>query len=76
MITVRPAGEDIDAYVGTWNAITPDEPTSVEEQASRLAREPRRLYHLAEDGDDVVGCGYAGPADSPGRGFVAPRVLP
>ena len=76
MITVRPAGEDIDAYVGTWNAITPDEPTSVEEQASRLARDPRRLYLLAEDGDDVVGCGYAGPADSPGRGFVAPRVLP
>ena len=76
MTAVRPAGEDLAAYVATWNAITPDEPTSVEEQASRLAREPRRLYLLAVDDGRVVGCGYAGPSDSPGRGFVAPRVLP
>ena len=76
MTVVRPAGEDLAAYVATWNAITPDEPTSVEAQARRLEREPRRLYLLAEDGGRVVGCGYAGPSDSPGRGFVAPRVLP
>ena len=76
MTVVRPAGEDLAAYVAMWNAITPDEPTSVEAQARRLEREPRRLYLLAEDGGRIVGCGYAGPSDSPGRGFVAPRVLP
>ena len=76
MITVRPPGDDLAAYVAAWNTVTPDEPTSVEQQRSRLGREPRRLYLLAEDDGRVVGCGYAGPSDSPGRGFVEPRVLP
>jgi mycothiol synthase len=76
MIATRPAGADLDAYVATWNAITPDEPTSAEEQRSRLERDPRRLYLLAEEDGRIVGCGFAGPSDSPDRGFVQPRVLP
>ena len=68
---------DLEAYVAVWNAITPeDTPALVEQQRERLEREPRRLYLLAEDDGRSVGCGFAGPSDSPGRGFVAPRVLP
>ena len=37
---------------------------------------PRRLYLLAELEGAVVGCGFGGPSDSPGRGLVSPRVLP
>jgi mycothiol synthase len=75
-IVIGPADGDLDAYVETWNAITPDEPTTVEQQRERRARDPRRLYALAVEGGAVVGCGFAGPSDSPGRGFLSPRVLP
>jgi mycothiol synthase len=76
MIVVRPADRDLDAYVETWNAIAPDEPATVAQQRERRARDPRRLYTLALDGGAVLGCGFAGPSDSPGRGFLSPRVLP
>jgi mycothiol synthase len=66
--------DELDAYVAVWNAITPDEPATVEQQRERRERDPRRLYLLAEEGG-TVGCGFAGPSDSPGRGFVEPRVL-
>jgi mycothiol synthase len=74
MIAVRPAARDLEAYVTAWNALAPDEPTSVELQRDRLEREPRRLNLLAEQDGCVVGCGYAGPSDAPERGFVLPRV--
>ncbi len=78
MTTLRPATSDADlrTYVETWNALTPAQLTSVQLQRERRARDPRRLYLLAEASDAVVGCGFAGPSDSPGRGFLAPRVLP
>jgi mycothiol synthase len=76
MTLVRPAADDdLEAYVAVWNAITPDEPATVEQQRERRERDPRRLYLLAEEAT-AVGCGFAGPSDSPGRGFAQPRVLP
>jgi mycothiol synthase len=76
LVSLRSAEQDLEAYVATWNQIAPDEPASTEEQRSRLERDPRRLHLLAEEGGRIVGCGFAGPSDSPGRGYVEPRVLP
>jgi mycothiol synthase len=67
---------DLEAYVAVWNAITPAEPVTVEQQRERLAGDPQRLYLVAERGGQVRGCGFAGPSNSPGRGFLSPRVLP
>jgi len=67
---------DLQAYVETWNAVTPEEPTSVDRQRERRARDARRLYLLAEEDGMLVGCGFAGPSDNPDRGFLSPRVLP
>lgn len=75
--SIRVVGDDeLATYVAVWSAVTPDEPTSVEQQRERRRRDPRRLYVLAERGGEVVGCGFAGPSQSPGRGAVAPRTLP
>ena len=77
MIDVRVAEDDeLDAYVAVWNAITPAEPSDPEQQRERRARDPRRLYLVAERDGDVVGCGFAGPSQTEGRGFLSPRVLP
>jgi GNAT superfamily N-acetyltransferase len=75
---IRRAERDADlaAFVEVWNAITPAEPTSVEVVRERWAREPVRLYVVAERDGAIVGAGFAGPSDSPGRGFLSPRVLP
>ena len=67
---------ELPSYVEVWNAITPDERATIEQQRDRRERDPRRLYVLAEADGRAVGCGFAGPSDSPDRGFVAPRVLP
>ncbi len=76
MTTFRPAlsDEDLQTYVELWNTVTPGE-ASVEQQRKRRERDGRRLYLLAEHEGAIVGCGYAGPSDSPDRGFLAPRVL-
>ena len=77
MIGVRVAEDDeLDAYVAVWNAITPAEPSDPDQQRERRARDPRRLYLVAELDGEVVGCGFAGPSQSEGRGFLSPRVLP
>lgn len=78
MTTIRPAhsDDDLQAYVATWNALAPDQPTTVERQRERRERDARRLCLLAEEDARVVGCGFAGPSDSPDRGFLSPRVLP
>ena len=68
--------DDVESYVALWNAVTPEEPAFFEQQWERLQSDARRLYLLAEHDRDVVGCGFAGASDSPGRGFVSPRVLP
>jgi mycothiol synthase len=72
----RIGGEELDAYVAIWNAITPDEPASAGQQRERLERDGQRLHLLVEEDGGVVACGFAGPSDSPGRGFLSPRVLP
>lgn len=75
-VSLRQAGAaDLDAFVAVWNAITPEEPVTVESQRSRLGRE-RRLSLIAELDGEVVGCGLGAPSDSPERGVVQPRVLP
>jgi mycothiol synthase len=77
MMDIRPAEDhELDAYVAVWNAVTPDEPADPAQQRERRERDGRRLYLLAERGDAVVGCGFAGPSQSEGRGFLSPRVLP
>ena len=77
MIRVRAAHDDeLDVYVGVWNAITPAEPADVDQQRERRARDGRRLYLLADLDGALVGCGFAGPSQSEGRGFLSPRVLP
>ena len=63
------------AFVAVWNAITPEEPVTVESQRARIGRE-RRLSLIAELDGEVVGCGLGAPSDSPERGVVQPRVLP
>jgi mycothiol synthase len=67
---------ELEAYVGVWNAITPEEPTTLELQRERRRRDPRRLYLLADQDGRAVGAGFGGPSQSKGRAHVAPRVLP
>lgn len=78
MIAIRSAEADADlaAYIDVWNAVTPDEPADLEQQRQRRARDSRRLHLVAERDGRPVGCGFAGPSDSPNRGFLEPRVLP
>lgn len=42
----------------------------------RWQRQPERLYLVAEREGCIVGNGMVGPSDSPGRTFIAIRVLP
>lgn len=67
---------EYEVLASIWDAVTPREPIDLELAQSRAAREPRRLYLLAEREGELVGCGFAGPSQSEGRGFVSPRVLP
>jgi mycothiol synthase len=67
---------EVEAYVDVWNVVTPDDPALLEQQWERRERDPRRLYLLGERDGQVLGCGFAGASDSPGRGFLSPRVLP
>jgi len=77
-VNVRPVESDGDlaSYVSVWNAVDPANPVAAEQQRARQQRDGRRLLLLAEGDGAVVGCGFAGPSDSPTRGYVAPRVLP
>jgi mycothiol synthase len=68
--------DELDAYVAIWNAVTPAEASTAQLQRERRVRDGRRLYLLADGPGGAEGCGYAGPSDSPTRGWVAPRVLP
>jgi mycothiol synthase len=76
MIREAVTDAELEAHVGVWNAITPEEPTTVELQRERRRRDPRRLYLLAERDGAAVGAGFGGPSQSEGRAHVAPRVLP
>ncbi len=61
--------------VAVWNAITPREPVSAEVIEERWARQPERLYLVAEDRGGVVGAALVAPSDSPGRISLEVRVL-
>jgi GNAT superfamily N-acetyltransferase len=63
---------DLAVWCDVWGAITPREPLRIEDQLRRLERQPERLQLLA----DEVGIGLVAPSDSPGRLFLAVRVLP
>ncbi|HET6641903.1 MAG TPA: GNAT family N-acetyltransferase [Gaiellaceae bacterium] len=71
---IRPAETDADlaAWCEVWNAITPREPIRVDEVKRRIARQPERLYLVADD----AGAGCVAPTDSAGRLYVGVRVLP
>ena len=76
---IRPVETDADleVYVAVANAVLPDDiPWSVEKLRERRRRQGRRLYLLAEESGKPVACGFAGPSDSAGRGFLTARVLP
>jgi mycothiol synthase len=63
---------DLGVWCDVWNAITPREPVRVEDQLRRLAHQPGRLQLLSGG----VGAGLVAPSNSPGRLFVAVRVVP
>ena len=74
---IRRAGTDADlaAWCAVWTAITPREPSTLEQVKRRLEREPERLYLIAEKGGRVVGAGFVGPSQSEERTAVSVRVL-
>jgi GNAT superfamily N-acetyltransferase len=67
---------ELEEYVAIWNEVTPDEPADLRQQRERRERDPQRLYLLAEVDGATVGAGFAGRSDTPGRGFLSPRVVP
>jgi mycothiol synthase len=72
MIRRAETDADLARWCEVWNAITPREPITVEQLKRRLARQPERLYLVA----DSVGAGLVAPSDSPGRLYLGARVLP
>ena len=76
MIRRAETDADLAAYCDVWNAITPREPTRLEDVKRRLERQPERLYLVALEQEEVVGLGFCGPSQSPERTAVVVRVLP
>src|SRR5215210_6405470 len=72
MIKRAEGDADLARWSEVWNAITPREPVELEAVKRRLARQPERLYLVA----DGVAAGLVAPSDSPGRLFLGVRVLP
>jgi mycothiol synthase len=72
MIRRAETDADLAAWCEVWNAITPREPVTVEDQQRRLARQPERLQ-LVVPGKGVA---LVSPSDSPGRLYLGVRVLP
>jgi len=72
MIRRAETESDLATWCEVWNAITPREPVKVEDQLRRLARQPGRLQLRSGE----VAAGLVAPSDSPGRLYVAVRVLP
>jgi mycothiol synthase len=75
MIRRAETDADLAAYCEVWNAITPREPTRVEDVKRRIERQPERLYLVVREGDEVVGLGFCGPSQSPERTALVVRVL-
>jgi GNAT superfamily N-acetyltransferase len=68
--------DDLAKLCEIWTVITPREPMTPEQLLSRKARQPERLYLLAEDAGDAVGLAIVAPTDSPNRRYVGVQVLP
>jgi mycothiol synthase len=66
---------DLASYCGVWSAITPRDPSTIEEVKRRIERQPERLYLVAEVAGQIVGVGFAGPSQSPERTALEVRVL-
>ena len=76
MIREAETREDLAALCEIWAAITPREPMKPEQLLSRKARQPERLYLLAEENGRATGLALVAPTDSPNRRYVGVRVLP
>jgi GNAT superfamily N-acetyltransferase len=68
--------DDLAAYAALWSAVRPRDAVSAEFVRGKLAREPERLYLLAEHEGETIGCGIAAGSGYVGRTFVAVAVAP
>jgi mycothiol synthase len=75
MIRRAESDADLAAYCDVWTAITPREPSSLDQVKRRFERQPERLYLVAEAAGRIVGLGFAGPSQSSERTALAVRVL-
>jgi GNAT superfamily N-acetyltransferase len=75
MIREIRSDRDLAAYAEVWSAISPRDAVSADFVQGKLAREPERLYLLAEDGDRVIGCGLTSGSNFAGRKFVLVGVV-
>ena len=75
---IREARSDADLAVNAavWSALRPRDAVSADFVRGRLAREPERLYLLAEDDGRPVGSGMTSGSSFPGRKYVAVAVVP
>ena len=75
---IREIRSDADLAVSAaiWSAVRPRDAVSAEFVQARLAREPERLYLLAEHEGRAVGCGLTSGSSFPGRKYVAVGVEP
>src|SRR3954447_7754594 len=73
---LRPAlsAEDRAGFTAVWNAITPREAITADSIGERWARQPERLYLVAERAGTIAGAGLVAPSSSPGRLSLSVRV--
>ena len=76
MIREARTQDDLAAYAAVWSEISPRDAVSADFVQARLAREPERLYLLAEHTGRSLGCGFVGGSSFPGRKMVAIGVVP
>jgi GNAT superfamily N-acetyltransferase len=76
MIRRAETDADLAAYAACWAAVWPEDPISVDFIRERIAREPERLYLLAEEGPRVVAIGCVARSSRSGVRPVAVAVVP
>jgi mycothiol synthase len=67
---------DLAVYAALWSSVRPRDAVSADFVRGKLAREPERLYLLAEDEGRPVGCGLTNESSVFGRSYVAVGVVP
>lgn len=75
MISEISSDADLATYAALWSAVRPRDAVSADFVRGRLAREPERLYLLAEEGGRAVGCGLTSGSSFAGRKYVAVAVV-